>query len=109
MCEVRTITQLLNGYKRVYVHLCDKDEERIFLKMADEEGFTRGKGGSVLELDPDEVMAICEDHTICHIGIAGHTAWQCMPNITETALYHVDFKRYRSGEESFFMEKYAQR
>lgn len=107
--EPRTIMHLLNGYTRVYVYLCDKEEMRIFLEMADKEGFTLSRGRSVLELDPDGIMAICGDHTICHIGYVGHAAWNSMPNVTEKNLYHVDFKRYRTGQDNIFMEEYTQR
>ncbi len=72
---MRTITQLINPKKHVYVHFATKQLCQEFLSQAEKEGFSFG-GDPPTTKQTDSVIAILEGKQLCYIGIVGHLAIQ---------------------------------
>lgn len=68
---MRTIKELINNEKKVYIILCNKAIQYRFMSDAEREGITYGDNVKPTERQVDDIMALKSDGTICFLGWAG--------------------------------------
>ena len=68
---MRTIRNLINQEKKVYILLKSKAIRYRFMSDAAREGITFGDGVSATERDVDDIMVLGTEGTICFLGYAG--------------------------------------
>ena len=73
---MRTIGHLLTLEGRVYVWLASGNICKLFLKKAEEEGFTFGDGAKPTEREGSDIFALNRDWTINYVGFTGHMAFR---------------------------------
>ncbi len=102
---MRNVTELskLNG--KVYVYLRNEIIAGKFLRDAEKEGFTFGDGEKPTARPGNNLYVVNRDGTICHVGWAGHVAFQSAKYVGEQELIRVDYERYLLWEEKFVIKK----
>ena len=68
---MRTIRNLIQKEKKVYVLLKDKATQYRFMSDAEREGITYGDNVKPTGRPVDDIMALRPDGTICFLGWAG--------------------------------------
>jgi len=91
---MRTIRQLINNEKKVYIYLKDKAIRYRFMSDADREGITYGDMKKATDQPVDEIMALKPDGTICFLGWAGRMCYHAKGDIIR-----VDYEKYIDGED----------
>ena len=102
---MRTVSKLLKHEGKVYVYLKGKNLVRLFLKKAEEEGFTYGDGVRPTEREGADIMALTPDWTIGFVGMAGRLAFRCPEVRGSVKLIRVDFGKYLSGAKKYIIRK----
>ena len=102
---MRTVSNLLSLDGRIYVKLSSENIQRLFLKNAEEEGFTFGDGGKPTERKPDSIMALHHDWTISYVGFAGHMAFYHSEISCGKPLIRVDYGKYIAGRDDYIIKK----
>lgn len=95
---MKKLTDLFSLGDKVFVKLDSLDDERKFLAMADEEGFTIGSGAKAvrpLDARAASVMVVHSDKTITFPGFAGITAFDSgSSGICGEPMIQVDFSEF---------------
>lgn len=100
---MRTVSNLLNLEGRVFVYLASNNIRKLFLRQAEEEGFTCPDGTTPTQGQPDDIYALHHDRTVNPVGWAGHMAYHNPSCAVGTPLIRVDYGKYLSGSEQFIV------
>lgn len=96
---MRTIRELTNGEKKVYIYLRNKATEYRFISDAEREGITFGDSVKLTERKPDDIMVLYEDGTICFLGWAGRMAY----HYNKDTLKRIDYEKYVEGSNDYLI------
>ena len=99
--NIRRIADLFGRKDKIYIYLANRDIGNQFLKVAEKEGFHFGDGINPTEREPDEVMAIHTDRTICYLGWVGHLFFYQK----KCKIPRIDYERYVNGERQYIYQK----
>lgn len=94
---MRTIRNLINQEKKVYILLRSKAVQYRFMSDADREGVTFGDGKKATDRMTEDIMALKADGTICFLGWAGHMCYHQSPN----AAIRIDYEKYIDGADDY--------
>lgn len=94
---MRTIKELINGEKKVYIFLRTNAIRYRFMSDAEREGITYGDKVRPTERQVDDIMALNPDGTICFIGFIGRICYHAGGD----AIVRVDYERYIDGQEKY--------
>lgn len=97
---MRTIKELLQYRKKVYIVLPTKAMQYRFMSDADREGITFGDGVKATDRMASDIMALLLDGHICFVGWIGRV---CFKQGGDSVL-RVDYERYISGEDSYLID-----
>ena len=97
----RTLTNLLNLDRRVYLYFANSAVWDIFVKQAAVEGFLWSGNTEIPKEMRDGIIAMNNDMTFNYIGWAGHMHFGCAGN----DLYRIDFAKYINGAEDYYYKK----
>ena len=100
---MRTVSNLLNLEGRVYVYLASNNIRKIFLRHAEEEGFTFPDGTMPTQGRTDDIYTLHPAWTIRSAGWAGHMADHNPSCAVGAPLIRVDYGKYRSGRADFIV------
>lgn len=101
---MRTVSALLKHKGRVYVYLHGSNLGRLFLKQAEEEGFTFSDGAKPTEREWDSVFALNRDWTINYVGYVGRIAFRCAKMVGKEMLIRVDYGQYLCGAKDYLIK-----
>ena len=73
---MKTIENLINPSKKVYVKMNGTDACERFFSLAEKEGFLFGDGAKPTEKHPSDLIAVLPDKTLCYVGTYGIIAAQ---------------------------------
>ena len=96
---MRTIRQLINSEKKVYIFLRNKSIQSRFMCDAEHEGITFGDKVKPTERKADDIMALNADGTICFPGWAGR---MCYHYGGDTAI-RIDYEKYIDGAQNYII------
>ena len=96
---MRTIRNLINQEKKVYILLRTRAIQYRFMSDADREGITFGDGVKATERASEDIMALKADGTICFLGWAGR---MCYHN-SKGSVLRVDYESYIAGLEDYLI------
>ncbi|MBQ4568480.1 MAG: hypothetical protein IJA62_00235 [Ruminococcus sp.] len=94
---MRTIRELINKDRKVYIFLRTKAMEYRFMSDAQREGITYSDGVEATERAVDDIMALRADGTICFLGWAGR---MCC-HYSKSGVLRIDYEKYISGEKDY--------
>ena len=97
---MRTIKELLQYGKKVYIVLPTKAMQYRFMSDADQEGITFGDGVKTTDRMAGDIMAWLPDGHICFVGWVGR---MCFKQGGKSVL-RVDYERYISEEDSYLID-----
>lgn len=97
---MRTIKELLQYGKKVYIVLPTKAMQYRFMSDADREGITFGDGVKATDRMARDIMALLPDGHICFVGWVGRMCFKQGGN----SVLRVDYKRYINGEDSYLID-----
>ena len=100
---MRTVGNLLSLDGRVWVYLSSTTLAKLFLKNAEEEGFTFGDGVKPTERDTSDIFALHPDWTIHYVGYIGHLAFHSPDHVIGEPLVRVDYGKYMAGRDDYIM------
>ena len=100
---MRTIRSLFTHEGTIWIYLENEAVGRLFLKNAEEEGFTFGDGARPTERHVSDIIALHRDMTINYVGAVGHTAFQCADFVSDEPLVRVDYGMYSAGRDDYVM------
>lgn len=95
---MRTINQLINKDRKVYVLLNGRAIGYRFLSDAEREGFLFGDGVKPTEREPGDIMALLSESEICYVGWAGHMCYHNDPQVIR-----VDYEKYIDGNDDYLI------
>lgn len=96
---MRTIKELINNEKKVYILLRNKAIQYRFMSDAEREGITYGDNVKPTERQADDIMALKSDGTICFLGWAGR---MCYHHSRNTAI-RIDYEKYIDGMDDYIV------
>ena len=96
---MRTIRNLINQEKKVYILLRTKAMQYRFMSDADREGITFGDGKKATDRVVEDIMALKADGTICFLGWAGHMCYYQGRN----AAIRMDYEKYIDGADDYII------
>ncbi len=96
---MRTITNLINAEKHIYVRFKTKALCRQFLQQAEWEGFTIGDNGKPTDIELTDVLAVLPDKKLCHLGWASHMAYHS----NHKNVSRIDYEQYINGGKKFYI------
>lgn len=99
---MRTIRNLIQKEKKVYVLLKGKATRYRFMSDADREGITYGDSVKATDRAVDDVMALQSDGTICFLGWAGRV---CYHYARQNNIIRVDYEKYINGDADYIITK----
>lgn len=94
---MRTIRQLINSNKKVYIFLKNKGIQSRFMSDAEREGITFGDKVKPTKRQADDIMALNADETICFLGWAGRMCYHYGSN---TAI-RIDYEKYIDDADDY--------
>lgn len=97
---MRTIKELLQYRKKVYIVLPTKAMQYRFMSDADREGITFGDAVKATDRMASDIMALLPDGHICFVGWVGR---MCFKQGGDSVL-RVDYERYINGEDSYLID-----
>lgn len=101
---MRTISNLLNHEGRIYIYLASKNLSNLFLKHAEEEGFTFGDGVKPTEREADNLYSLSPDWTICYVGYIGRIAFHATNPVSDNPFFKIDYAKYLAGNPHYLMK-----
>lgn len=96
---MRTIKQLINNEKKVYILLENKAIQFRFMGDAEREGITYGDGVKPTERLVDDIMALRPDGTICFLGWTGRMCY----HYNKGKVLRIDYEKYIDGKDDYIM------
>ena len=96
---MRTIRNLINQEKKVYILLNNKAIQFRFMSDAELEGITYGDGAKATERPVDDIMSLQPDGTICFLGWAGKMCYHHSSN----AVTRIDYEKYITDAEDYII------
>ena len=97
----RTLTNLLNLDRRVYLYFANAAVWDIFVRQATAEGFLWSGKTKIPKKQRDDIIAMNNDMTFNYIGWAGHMRFGC----SDDGIYRIDFAKYINGAEDYSYRK----
>lgn len=97
---MRTIKELLQHGKKVYIVLPTKAIQYRFMSDADREGITFGDGVKATERMVSDIMALLPDGRICFVGWVGRL---CFKQGGDSVI-RVDYEKYIDGDNSYLID-----
>jgi len=94
---MRTIKNLINQNKKVYIYLKDKVIMYRFMSDAEREGITYGDGVLPTEREVEDIMSLHPDGTICFLGFAGRIYAHC----NKRNIIRIDYEKYIDNERVY--------
>ena len=102
MSDKRTIRNLVEQNKKVYVFTKSEESCRAFLALAETEGFTFDDGVKPTDKHSSDVFSVSADGRISYVGIVGRIAiGSKVTDIEGKKLLKVDFEKYIQGSKEF--------
>ena len=99
---MRTIKDLINNEKKVYILLNSKAIQYRFMSDAERENITYGDNVKPTERPVDDIMALRPDGTICFLGWAGRV---CYHYANQNNIIRVDYEKYINGDADYMIIK----
>lgn len=96
---MRTIKQLINEEKKVYIVLRTKAMQYRFMSDAEREGITFCDEVKATERMASDIMALLPDGHICYVGWVG---CMCFAQGGDSVL-RVDYEKYIDGRDAYWM------
>ena len=103
---MRTIQNLLKTKGNINIYLCNKAVCDLFLRNAEQEGFTFSNGSRPTTSSYNDLFALHHDFTIAHHGFVGHEAIRLkgkMKPIVTTVW--IDYAKYLSGDRKYVIRR----
>ena len=97
---MRTIKELLQYGKKVYIVLPTKAMQYRFMSDADREGITFGDGVKATERLASDIMALLPDGHIFFVGWVGSL---CFKQGGDSVI-RVDYEKYIDGDNSYLID-----
>ncbi len=97
---MRTIRNLINQEKKVYIILHNKEMQYRFMSDAAREGITFGDGVKTTERDVDDIMVLQSDGTVCFLGWAGRMNYHYNKN----KAICIDYEKYIEGASDYYLK-----
>ena len=97
---MRTIRELINKEKKVYIVLQTKAMQYRFMSDADREGITFSDGVCASDRMAGDIMALLPDGHICFVGWAGR---MCFKQGGDCVL-RVDYERYITEVPNYIID-----
>ena len=97
---MRTIKQLINPNKNVYIVLRSKAMQYRFMSDADREEITFSDGVRATERIAGDIMALLPSGYICFVGWAGRMRFKQGGD----SVMRVDYEKYIDGEDSYWID-----
>lgn len=97
---MRTIKELLQHAKKVYIVLPTKAMQYRFMSDADREGITFSDGMRATDRMAGDIMALLPAGHICFVGWAGRMCFKLGGN----AVLRVDYEKYISDEDDYLLD-----
>ena len=91
---MRTIKDLINRDKRVYIFMRTKEIQFRFMSDAAREGIAYADGVKTTERAVDDIMVLQADGTICFLGFAGRMKY----HHNKEKSVCIDYEKYIDGE-----------
>ena len=99
----RTLDNLRKSLKgKIYLYFKDAETERQFIEDAQAEGY---RFGSISPADSpaDNIIALCEEKQLSHVGAVGRIAFQCNGGSGAKGRFHrIDYAKYRRGDKNCY-------
>ena len=102
---MRTIAALLKNNPKVYVCFASNTLCRYFLKNAEEEGFAFGTSVLPTQKEPDSVLILKSDWTICYLNSISQMAFRANLPINVVNIPKVDYGKYLAGWDDYSFSK----
>ena len=97
----RTLTNLLNLDRRVYLYFANRAVWDIFVKHAAEEGFLWMGNEAITKNHYEDIIAMNNNMTFNYIGFVGHMRFGC----NDEGIYRIDFAKYINGAENYYYQR----
>ena len=97
---MRTIKNLINEEKKVYIYLESEKVRQEFAKDCEKEGITFSDKVSANERKMQDVIALLPDGTICYLGFCGR---MCYKNGNDSAI-RINYKAYKNEEMNYIID-----
>ena len=94
---MRTIRELINKEKKVYIVLRTKAMQYRFMSDADREGITFGDGVKATERIAGDIMALLPDGHICFVGWVGRLCFKQGGD----SVVRVDYEKFIDGKDIY--------
>ena len=104
---MRTIGNLLALDGRVFVYLPSTSLVNLFLKNAEEEGFTFGEDRKPTESPHADIIALNMDWTLNYVGYVGHLAFGNADTVGGKKLIRMHYGKYLAGRDDYIMKQNA--
>ena len=98
---MRTIKELINNEKKVYILLRNKAIQYRFMSDAEREGVTYGDNVKPTDRQVDDIMVLKSDGTICFLGWAGR---MCYHHSKNTSI-RIDYEKYIDGYDDYLVSE----
>lgn len=96
---MRTITELVKEYGRIWVYLNGEVVSRRFLRDAEREGFSLSNGAPPTETKWGYVMAVRGDKTLAHLPL--FIWWMSFHGTNAPVGAKIDYERYAEDEADY--------
>ncbi len=94
---MRTIRELINKKKKVYIVLHTKAMQHRFMSDAEREGITFGDGVNATERMAGDIMALLPDGHICFVGWVGRLCFKQGGD----SVVRVDYEKFIDGKDIY--------
>ena len=95
---MRTIRQLINNEKQVYILMESKAIQYRFMSDAEREGITYGDGAKATDRPVQLMMLLQPDATLRFLGWAGYMYYQS----NKENVLCIDYEKYIDGLEDYY-------
>lgn len=92
---MRTLKELVENEKKVYVYLATKALRYRFMSDAEREGITYSDGKPATSREAEDYMSLNADKTICFLGFVGRV------RLFNNTAAVVDYEKYIDGETGY--------
>ena len=97
----RTLDRLRNSLNgKIYLYLKNDETVKRFAREAEAEGYRFGTI-SPADSPADEIVALCGNRQLAHVGFVGRTAIQCGGSGAKGRFHLIDYAKYKRGDKNF--------